>query len=356
MEKHKAFCSLPFTKLLVDGDGLASQCCYQLTKLGSVLETPVLEIWNNHISKQVRQTITEGELHPVCTSWNTCPFQSSEKYVYEFDVHQNFEYPNFLEICLPNTHCNIGGENPSDENPACIMCVRNFDFKRQPPITDLLCEKVKPLMPYLKYLCVLGVAEPFWKDAVFRVFEKLEFSKYKDKITFTTNTNGICFVERTIKRFFQEVEFSDLSISLDAATPETYLKIRRVDGYEMILKNLKIYMELRDTNGGSGRHNIVIYNNINLINVHEMTGMVEAAYELGIGKMIMLPTHDQCGMVNMGELLLNEKNVKVFKKASEMASKRAERLGVDLHYSKSFDTVPPPIQASQLVQLQLPTQ
>ena len=349
MNTHQAFCSLPYTKCIIDADGLVSHCCYQLTKLGSVLETDILTIWNSDLAKKVRSVTDVGKLHPVCTSWNTCPYQVTEKKEYQFEIHPNFEYPTYLEICLPNTHCNIGGENPSDENPACIMCCRNFNFHKHPPITDLLCEKAKILMPYLRHLCVLGVAEPFWKDAAFRIFEKMDFAKYREQITFTTNTNAICLVDRIVKKFFTEVYLSDISISLDAATPETYIKIRRVDAYDLILKNLKHYMELRDTNGGSERHKIVIYNNINLINVHEMTMMVEAAYDLGIGKMIMLPTHDQCGQVQMGDLLLNPKNLKVFKKAAEAAWNRAEKLGVDLHYSKPFDRVPIPVQ--DLVQI-----
>jgi hypothetical protein len=360
--QHQAFCDLPFRKIIINGWGDLSLCCYQLQQLGNVLKDgkTIKEIWDSPLAQEIRQYTNEGKLHPVCTSWNTCPFIVSEKWYNEFEMHKDHAYPTYLEICLPNTHCNIGGENPNEDNPACIMCCRNYEFKKQPPITDLLCEKAKPLMPYLRYLCVLGVAEPFWKDAVFRVFDKLDFAQYKEQITFTTNTNVICLVERNIDRFFQEVHKSDISFSLDAATPETYIKIRRVDGYHLVLKNLQTFMDYRDRNGGSERHKVYIYNNINILNVHEMVGMVETAYDLGIGRMIMLPTHDQCGRVDMEEFLLNEKNVKVFKKAAEAAKKRADDLGVLLHYSKPFDVVPPPvgqyIEPPHLVQLQVATQ
>jgi hypothetical protein len=354
----RTFCNLPFTKVILNGWGDVSMCCYQMHQLGSVLGgKTVKEIWDSPLAQEIRRETLLGRLHPVCTSWNTCPYQVAPKTEEDFLMNRDHEYPTYMEVCLPNTHCNIGGENPSEENPACIMCCRNYDFKKQPPITDLLCEKAQSLMPFLRYLCVLGIAEPFWKDAVFRVFEKLDFAKYREQITFTTNTNGVCFVERTIRRFFDEIHTSDLSISLDAATPDTYLKIRRVDAYDLVIKNLRTYMELRDTNGGSGRHHIVIYNNINLLNVHEMTAMVDTAYDLEIGKMIMLPTHDQCGRVDMGELLLNEKNVKVFRKAADAAKARADKLGVSLHYSKPFDMVPIAVEKlPQLVQLQVAPQ
>jgi hypothetical protein len=107
-------------------------------------------------------------------------------------------------------------------------------------------------------------------------------------------------------------------------------------------------MSYRDKFGGSAKHRAIIYNNINIINVHEMTAMVETAADLGVDQLVMLPTHDQCGRVDMGEMLLNHKNVKIFKKAADDARKRAEELGLNLHYSKPFDVVPPPVQLVQI--------
>lgn len=356
---HTAFCDLPFTKVIVNGWGDVSMCCYQFQQLGSVLgNKTILDLWNSPTAVAIREETTKGNLHPVCTSWNTCPFQIQTKWPFEFKVNKDFSAPNYLEICLPNTHCNIGGEDPTADNPACIMCCRNYDMQKQPNITDKLCEKSKSLMPFLRRLCVLGTAEPFWKDAVFDVFAMLDFHKYRHRITFTTNCNVTCLVEKTIQRFFTEVEHSDMSFSIDAATPDTYIKIRRIDAYDLVISNLKMYMKARDQNGGSDKHKAVIYNNINLLNVHEMVKMVETAATLRMDRIIMLPTHDQCGRVSMGELLINDKSLKMFKKHSEAAKKRAEQLGVDLHYSHPFDSIPPPvgqssIAAPNLVQIQV---
>lgn len=347
---QKAYCNLPFTKLILNGWGDVSMCCYQLHQLGNVLgDQTVLDIWNSPTAQAIREETLRGNLHPICKTWNTCPYMVQERIPFDFQMLKDHTYPTYLEICLPNTHCNIGGETPSDDNPACIMCCRNYDMKKQPKITDLLCEKAQPIMPYLRHLCVLGVAEPFWKDAIFRVFDKLEFHKYKKRITFTTNTNVICMVERVVERYFEEVYLSEMNFSIDAATPETYNKIRRVDGYDLVIKNIRNYMRRRDKNGGSDRHKAIIYNNINILNVHEMVKMVEAADNLSVDQIVMLPTHDQCGRVSMGELLINDRNVKMFKKYADEARKTADKLGVNLHYSKPFDVVPPTVE--ELVQI-----
>lgn len=349
--RHPCFCSLPFTKLILNSWGEVSMCCHQLTQLGKLeANTNILDIWNSDIAKAIRYVTSVGEIHPVCKSWNSCPFLVKERTNYPQPVYNRNAYPTYLEICLPDKHCNVGGETPDEKNPACIMCRRNFHIPDQEDITDFLCEKAKPLMPYLLYLCVLGIAEPFWKDAVFNIFDKLEFERYKDQIEFVTNTNGICLNEKTTLRFFNETTKSDISWSLDAATAETHLKIRRLDSFNTVLQNLKRWIKLREDFGGRDNHKVCIYNNINMINVHEMKQMVELGHSLGVEKMIMLPTYDQSGVVQLGEILLNQKNVKFFKKAADQAMDRANELGINLWYSKSFEDIPPPVE--NLVQLQ----
>jgi hypothetical protein len=348
LTKHTAFCHLPFTKLILNSWGDVSMCCHQTTQLGRLDEkTNVLDLWNSHLAREIRDFTTKGNLHPVCSSWNSCPFMVSEKWDYTFLQYRRSAYPMYLEICLPDKHCNIGGEKPSEENPACIMCRRNFHTPDQQDITDFLCEKAKPLMPYLRYLCVLGIAEPFWKDAVFNIFNKLDFERYKDRIEFTTNTNGTCLNEKMTRKFFETVNTSDLSWSLDSATPETHIKIRRLDAFDLVVKNLRRWVVMREEYGGKKKHKVCVYNNINMFNVHEMTKMVELSHDIGVDKMIMLPTYDQSGVVQLGEMLMCEKNLDIFKKSSEEAMMRSQELGVKLYYSKKFDELPPPVEDSR---------
>lgn len=319
-------------------------CCHQLTQIGKITpDCNVLDIWRNHLAKDIRNVTSNGNLHPVCTSWNSCPFIVKELEFYPIKMYKESLYPMCLEICLPDKHCNIGGENPSEENPACIMCRRNFVINDIEDITDLLCEKSIPLMPFLKYLSVLGIAEPFWKDAVFNIFEKLNFNDHKNHIVFMTNTNGICLNEKTTEKFFSQVEKSEISWSLDAATKDTFQKIRRLDAFDLVVNNLKRWLKKRNKN-----HEVVIYNNINMLNIHEMKEMVNLAWQWGVDRMIMLPTYDQAGSIKLGELMLCEKNIKIFKKFSEEAMEFAKKKNFKLIYTKPFDKIPPSMQLVQI--------
>lgn len=192
-------------------------------------------------------------------------------------------------------------------------------------------------MPYLRHLTVLGVAEPFWNDALFHVLEMLNFKEHKWHIRLETNTNVLCLCREIVERFFAEVEHSDLAFSIDAARSQTYEKIRRWDVYTTVIEKVKAYIAHRNMiDPQHTRHTAGIYNNINLINVDEMPAMVDVAKDCGVDWMIMLPTHDQSGRAPLGELLINKKNEKMFRRYADQAMDRAKEVGLRLQYPVPF--------------------
>jgi len=339
--KTNTFCSNPHNKVILNSWGDVSMCCYQMVQLGRLdATTEVLDLWRGPLANEIRKQTEAGQLHPVCGQGTACPYKVKPKKSGPAPTYANSFYPTWLEICLPDRHCNIGGYEPSEENPACIMCIRNFVKPQQEDLTDMLCEKARPLMPYLTQFSVLGIAEPFWQNAVFRIFEKVRFDFEKHHIRFTTNTNGICLTEKVCRRFFDNVDWSEISWSLDAATPATHKKIRRLDALDKVVANLRRWIKIRDEIGKGWHHRTTIYNNINMLNVHEMTAMVEMAADIGVDSIWMLPTYDQAGVVQLGDLILNQNNVGIFKENSLKAQERAKELKMDLQYIKPFDVAP----------------
>lgn len=309
-------------------------CCHIGSEhLGNIRNADLLEVWRSTKAQSIREATSEGFLAKPCKNAPNCPFHLRDKIPFEFDV--NSQYPLSLEIDLPAKHCNIGGETPTYDT-ACFMCIRAHSMPwNQEDITELICDKVRPLIPHLNKFCVLGVAEPFWKDAVFNIFEKVGFAPYKDKILFETNHNVTCFGKKTQDRFLDEVHHSNLQFSLDAATPKTYKKIRRLDAYNLCIKNLRRWMKVKNEN-----HKVTIWNNINMLNVKEMTKMVETAIDLGVEAIYMLPTHNQNKKVFIGKLILSEDNLELFKKESVKAMHIAKLHGLDLRYIVPFHIVP----------------
>lgn len=344
MANIKTFCTLPFKKLIIDEFGFATSCCHQNKPLGNVFQQDLMSLWNSKMAKDIRLESSAKNLHTVCSTSKTCPFINHPRTLSE---HEFRAYPHHIEICLPSSHCNIGGENPNAKNPACIMCIRNFDLIKHKPMTDEICASIKPFVQYLDEFTVLGIAEPFWKGEAWRVFDMIDFHKYRNQIKFSTNTNGICLTDKVTDEFFNRINSSEMSFSIDAATPETFIKIRRMDTYDLIVKNMKNFMAKREEFGGAKKHVVKIYNNINLINVHEMGLMIEMCKEVGADEILLVPTHNQMGRVNLGEIIMNESNLKLFQRYANIAKVRAIELDVKLTFGNSFYMLP----ESDLIQI-----
>jgi sulfatase maturation enzyme AslB (radical SAM superfamily) len=318
-----AFCDLPFTKLRVDPFGNVSMCCYQRGSLGNLLTDDFDRLWTGDLAQEIRMTTAEGRLHPICEGWGGCPYLVTERTARIFCMSR---YPLSLELCLPNTHCNIGGTSPTSDT-ACIMCPRSApDFQAEPDHAFALADRLRFLMPYLVNLNVQGTAEPFWKDRVFAVLDRLGFKKYNQQCEFNTYTNGTLLNAERRQRLREVCPRSRLYVSIDAATPETYRRIRIYDFFHDVVENVRsLVREKLPT------QEVEIANNINLINIDETVAMVELAKDIGVHRVQFNPTHDGgCLRQDLADVRVGLDNYETFAAAQRAIIARASDLGVDV--------------------------
>lgn len=326
----KTNCGLPFHRIKIDYDGKYQSCCHQSEYYGNLLhdgwdiknylkESKVVEVQN--------YAINDG-LHPICNN-TKCPVYYLDKVSKH---HQKISlYPTDIELALPPTWCNIGGFNPTPES-ACVMCPRssiNFNqYFKQGDNTDRILEKIKPAIPYLSNLSVLGLSEPFFQGKIFDVFDKLDFKNYKNKINFWTFTNGNLFIEKYQKKFLEYVNQHSLGFSIDAATSTTYKKIRKVDMFDQTWDNIASYWEkIRDKiviykdniglphNYISGSVDSFITANINKINLDEMPDIIKKANDVGVHRISFVLTHETVGDTQIelsNDLICNKDNWEEF--------------------------------------------
>jgi MoaA/NifB/PqqE/SkfB family radical SAM enzyme len=315
----QAFCDLPFTKVKLSSNGGITNCCQQINgTLGNVLQSSFDDIWFGALQEAIRKDTSEGRLHSACTQYN-CPYMFKSGNMADVPVGK---YPTQLEIDIPDTQCNIGGEDPRSSGGACVMCRRNDP--NWIAETDRLyesLEKIKFLMPHLQTIHVQGIAEPFYKDHIFRILDFLEFHKHKH-ILLSTLTNGTLINKKNRKKFLKMCPHSKLGLSIDAATPETYKKIRKIKGFELITENIRAYAKERE----KGRQHVWITNNINTFNVHETVLMTEMAHDLGVDSIELGPTTYAHKL--SPTFMVNEDNYETFRKAEIDARLRAKEIGI----------------------------
>lgn len=319
----KAFCTYPFQRLKITSEGNVTMSCFQKKGcLGNILEkgNNVQKIWCSALAKEVREFTEKGDLHPTCQI-NSCPYKSPNNRVSMSVI--TCDHPTEFEIDLPSQHCNIGGENPTAKNPACLMCDRhrNKDFHQEDRLMEV-CQKLNPHMGGIKQLHIQGISEPFWKDKIFDLLEWLDFDKHKHRCSITTTTNGTLLNKKVRDRFLKYPN-SILTWSLDAGSPEVFKIIRRINAYPAIVKNLSKYSKER-----SSSQKINIHNNINVINICDVVKMVELAADVKTDRLEFNPTYFT------PSIEVNKDNVHIFHDAQEKIIKRSKELGVNVIFMR----------------------
>jgi MoaA/NifB/PqqE/SkfB family radical SAM enzyme len=327
-----AFCALPFTKVKVDPAGNVSMCCYQRSgSLGNLFERSIEHLWASEVAQDIRATTARGELHTSCEGWGGCPHIVGART--PRPISRAGRLPVALELDLPNTHCNIGGIAPTPDT-ACFMCPRSAPgFVPEPDRTLILADLLRPLMPTLKDLRVQGVAEPFWHGRLFAVLDNLGFPPYRHRCHVSAYTNGSLLSARVRERFYSLCPSSTLIFSLDAATPETYRRIRRLNLFELVTRNLQ--GAVRERRPGQA---VAMASNLNLLNLHEASAMVELASELGVDWLEVNPTHDGAtGRDDLRDVCVSSENWEEFRDAQRRMTERSRGLGVVLRFVRPLD-------------------
>jgi len=317
----EAFCTYPFQRIKVTSEGDVTMSCFQEKKcLGNILKKDVQQIWDSALANQIREFTEQGKLHPTCQV-SSCPHYNSNN---RKPITVSYcPHPVELEIDLPSQHCNIGKENPTKKNPACIMCERHRlnNFHQEDRLEEI-CEILRPHMRNIRQLHIQGIAEPFWKGKIFELLDWLNFNK--DRCSITTTTNGTLMNKATRDKFLSYPS-STLTWSLDAGSPEVFKAIRRLNAYSTVVRNLKAYANEREPS-----QKVHIHNNINTINICDVMKMVELAAEANVDRLDFNPSY------YVPAIEVNPSNAHIFRDAQERIIERAEELNVNVTFMRPF--------------------
>ena len=165
------------------------------------------------------------------------------------------------------TYCNI----------KCVMCPQALaDFEQQ-HLDEKLLEKLTTYIQAAKRSQLHGIGE---------VMVSRTFWSALDTITHThtgtpflsINTNALLLNEKNAARLLAS-KISELNVSFDATTADTYQKIRGGD-FNKLLNNVRGFMRAREA---AGRHDLRVVMNMTLMraNIEELPDFIRMAKELG---------------------------------------------------------------------------
>lgn len=272
------FCCETFFRVFeVESDGNVSCCCTTLIngRIGNLLYDDYNNIWYS-IYHKIQCLSLCNRTFTFCIK-NACPaLIDREKQVVEDELIEKIEYkkfigrPEYLHLSIDET-CNLYCESCRD----CIRISKGEELEK----TNILKEKLlRDADKTIKSYFIAGNGEVFlsktyeeiWKSDVVNGAETIRLL-----------SNGMLFTPRRWEEFYKNKQNANIwvYISIDAATKETYERIRRGGNFNVLMENLKFISELR-------KNNIISYFRINFVvqrkNYLEMEQFIKLGIQLGV--------------------------------------------------------------------------
>jgi radical SAM protein with 4Fe4S-binding SPASM domain len=130
-------------------------------------------------------------------------------------------YPKRLQI-LPTMRCNY----------RCLMCFQPEDMHKNGPELDFaIMKKIEIILPYVKSVYFTG-GEPL----LYHEYDRMLGMLQKYKCDLSISTNGALMSGKRLEMLCNTMH--TVKISLDAATPDTYAKIRRGGDFSRVVSNI----------------------------------------------------------------------------------------------------------------------
>lgn len=269
---YKLECNTMLNHLEILSGGNTRCCCTTFVKpnLGSVLDNSFSKIWNSNLHR-IMCLSTENKTFSFCDK-AMCPlFVAKElgKKMPDDEPYKTAEqFPEVLAL----------GYDPSC-NLSCSTCRKELHFAKGEELDTVnrITEIVKrQYLQECRFLILAGNGEVFASPAYRNIYEAEECRPKFTRLL----SNGMLFNPANWERFAKNhKEKIMLTVSVDAATKETYESIRRNGNFDILKKNMEFASGLRKT--GALRYfrmNFVVQRE----NYREMIPFVEWGQELGV--------------------------------------------------------------------------
>lgn len=242
-------CVLPWKALFMDelnSEIAALPCCLSWSKLnyGQIRSGSLLGLWNSEGAQRIRYLISEGHQNEVCSK--NCPhfdigtYSESKLRVIEGptefvsnQVINNEEIrmrktilrskPILFKI-IPTLECNL----------RCKMCFQNSFHKLD--YSPRLWQEIRQFFPYAHEITFQGGEVTIMPE--FQKFLNSTELQNNSNVNINIITNGTN-LDDNFFNLIKKLTINQITVSLNAATRETYYKITRTQLFDKVLENIQ---------------------------------------------------------------------------------------------------------------------
>jgi len=266
-------CQTIFNHIELNQSGELMCCCvpFVIGRIGSIENGSIKSSWMGIVHKIMCLAIN-NRTYSFCNS-NMCPVFIGREKNTEFSLERQYlemeKYPRNLLVNFEDS-CNLKCESCRNE----VKIAEGKEHEKNMRYADILINEV---LPYVDFITMAGTGEVF----VGKAYKKMFTSNAMDNIKWIRLlTNGTLFNEQNWKKFSSNKNGKIiLTVSVDAATKETYEKLRRNGKFDILKRNMEFASSLRKEGRLSYfRMNFVVQRK----NYLEMPLFVEWGKELGV--------------------------------------------------------------------------
>lgn len=247
------FCHMPFTQLSTGYKGDAFVCCcpaWVPFPVGNVLTASSADaVWNSEAAAEIRRSILDGDFR-YC-SRTLCSYIAAQKLPRKADI-QDPTLRGFIEqrkTVLDDVPRMVELNHDPTCNLACPSCRTEIVIAKAEE-QDIYAQAAKRIiLPLLKrvhgHSYISGGGEAFASKHYRSILAALNRTGYPG-LYLHLITNGLLITQQRWREYPDLPEMIDLlSVSIDAANPDTYERLRRPGKWPVLMSNLEVMAEMR---------------------------------------------------------------------------------------------------------------
>ena len=249
------FCHVPFTHLSTSYKGEAFLCCcpaWVPFPVGNVLSAPSAEaVWNSEAAVEVRRSILDGDFK-YC-SRTLCSFIAAQKIPRRGDITDPTlrGYIDQRKTVLDDVPQMVQLNHDPTCNLACPSCRTEIIASKAEEQDTYAQAAERVILPLLRKVngqsYISGGGEAFSSKHFRSILAALNRDEYPGLYIYLI-TNGLLLTPQRWNEYPHLPEMIDiLSVSIDAARPDTYERLRRPGKWSVLMRNLELMAEMRRT-------------------------------------------------------------------------------------------------------------
>jgi MoaA/NifB/PqqE/SkfB family radical SAM enzyme len=228
---------------------------------------------------------------------------------------------------VPNLPDELYIETTNRCNLKCRTCPQYWGMdEASADLDDAQVRRILDLFPGVRRVVLHGIGEPLLNPDLPRIIAGV-----KDRRAYALfNTNGL-LLRGDIAARIAASGLDELRVSIDAASPHTYERVRGANGFARIIDNVRAFNALRSAPASGPKVSLWITGM--RTNIVELPALVETAHEIGVREVYLqrLVFSDR-GLATGGEALFRRSEAAELE-AIARATERAAALGIELRGS-----------------------